>query len=491
MGKLNGMFAFALHDRRDGSLILGRDRLGIKPLFYAVEPDCVLFASEIKALLVMLSRTPAINESALLQYFENDFNSGTDTIFEGIHRVPAGSCLKIDSELRIRTQAYWQLTTVSPQTLTQSDAEAEFSALMKQVLLEHVRSDVPFGLFLSGGVDSAIICALLAQQRAPLRTYSVGYSNTAARNELDAADRIARTFGTDHNVLMLDPASLFRRLPHVIYATDELMQDNATLPTSFLAERAGSDLKVVFTGEGGDEVFAGYGRYRKHPLQRFLANLASPGSGGFRTRGLWPRRRSARIFGRELRAVDGARRRPFIEAWQRAPSDWSALQKGQYVDIETALQDNLLVKVDRALMSFALEGRVPYLDHRVVEFGLGLPDALKVNGRTGKYFLRQWATRLLPAEHLFATKRGFHVPIDSFFTQETLLKLEQALPANQGIATWLNPEAVRELVREHAAGKHATNQLWSLVQFAIWYQLFVAHPEYSPSPDENPLDLIA
>src|SRR5262249_11104335 len=192
---------------------------------------------------------------------------------------------------------------------------------------------VPYGLFLSSGVDSGSLLALIAELSGrTVQTFSAGYADVRASDELGQAAAIARRFGAKHTEVVLDREAVFRRLPYTVWSTDDLLHDYASLPTSFLAERAAGELKVVLTGEGGDEVFAGYGRYRRHPLQRLLQNLVAPGSGGFRTRGYWRDRWVRQTFGRELRAAFRNRRAPFITAWQRAPRSWSALSRGQYVD---------------------------------------------------------------------------------------------------------------------------------------------------------------
>ncbi len=485
---LNGMFAFALHDRSTGSLILGRDRLGIKPLFYTVQPDFVAFASEIKGLLALLPQTPSVSPAALYQYLENKFISGEETIFQGIRRVPPGCCLSVSADLATQMHRYWSAAEVVPQKIKQEEAEERFEMLMAHVMEEHMRSDVPFGLFLSGGVDSATLCALLhAHGAGPIRTYSVGYKDTAKRNELGDAARIAGIFGTQHEELLLDTEDLFRRIPLMIHAADELMLDDAALPTSLLAERAARDLKVVFTGEGGDEVFAGYGRYRRTWMQRFLANLIAPGSGGFRTRKSWSSGEEKDLFSDPLHAVAGAGRAPFIASWRKTPKGWSHLQRAQFTDMETELVDDFLVKADRALMSFGLEGRVPFLDHRIVEFGLSLPDSLKIQGRVGKLFLRRWALKDLPRDHLFQTKRGFHVPVAGFFTPPVLQRLAIVLPQSRAIREYFNPTGVSWLVQQVLVGGEGIGKLWRLMHFAIWHRMFVEEPILRPAPGEDPL----
>jgi asparagine synthase (glutamine-hydrolysing) len=272
---------------------------------------------------------------------------------------------------------------------------------------EHMRADVPFGLFLSGGVDSSLLCAMLTQMHdRPIESFSVGYSVNRERNELDDAQRIAQRFGTRHHALEITPDEVLARIPHAIWSTDELMRDFAVLPTSLLAEKAGQSLKVIFTGEGGDEAFAGYARYRKRPFQRWLSNLMRPGTGGFRARNRWPADLRQRCYSPQLQAASNGFRRVQVEAWRDAPPAWSDLQRIQSYDLIAALPDKLLVKVDRSLMAWGVEARVPYLDHRIVEFGLGLPDALKVQGRMGKVFLRQWGQRHIPGAVPDAVEEG-------------------------------------------------------------------------------------
>jgi asparagine synthase (glutamine-hydrolysing) len=318
-----------------------------------------------------------------------------------------------------------------------------------------------------------------------VRTFTIGYSDDGADNELPGAAAIARRFGAEHTEIVLDRDAVFRRLPHTVWATDDLLQDYACLPTSFLAEYAGRELKVILTGEGGDEVFAGYGRYRRTPLQRWLQNLVAPGSGGFRTRGEWDRRWTERAFGTELKAAAAARREPFITAWRATPGVWSDVARCQYADFRTWLPDDLLVKADRVLMAFGVEARVPFLDHRVVEFGLGLADGLKVGGRQGKVFLKRWAEGRIPREHLWRPKRGFYVPVRRWLKGDILDGLAARLPAHPVIRRWFQPDAVAELVREQQRGRNAARLVWGLMQLAIWHEIFIAGRV--PGRDEDPL----
>jgi len=490
LASLNGMFAFALYDAQSGELVLARDRLGIKPLYYAELPDRLLFASELKALLAVWPGEAELDPRALVQYLQNRFNSGDTGLVRGIHRLRPGTALVVDAGLRLREHRYWSPLDVRPREVDFEQAVGEFESLFRQVMLEHLRSDVPYGLFLSSGVDSGSLLAMVSEMSGrPVRTFSVGYEGTSAGDELSHATTLAHRFGATHTEIVLDRDAVFRRLPYTVWSTDDLLHDYASLPTSFLAEHAARELKVVLTGEGGDEAFAGYGRYRRNALQRWAKNLIAPGSGGFRTRGYWLDRWAQQAFGPELRGASGARRDPFIAAWQAAPQDWSHVSRSQYVDLVTYLADDLLVKVDRVLMGFGLEGRVPFLDQRVVEFGLALPDALKVGGRDGKLVLRRWAERRLPREHVWRRKRGFTVPIRQWFRGEVLDQLAIRLPRSRVIQQWFRPEGVTALVREQLAGGNASRAIWGMMQLAIWHRIFVEG--HTPGRDEDPLDWIA
>lgn len=485
---LAGMYAFALFDRSQASLYLARDRLGIKPLYYCVHNNQFLFASEIKAILAMLERSPDIDPSALHQYLQNQFSTGRRTPFQGIYRVLPGELLKIPRTLAIEPHQYWDANRIAPRSFTFDEAAKEFDDLFDTVMTQHMRADVPFGLFLSGGTDSGVLAwALTHHYDHPLRTFSVGFQDVSMQDELNDAQLIAKRFGTQHTELKLTSEQIFNRLVHTVWAADDLMRDFASLPTALLAQTAAAELKVVFSGEGGDEIFAGYRRYRSSFEQR-LKNLLFPGSGGFRVRGQWHPGLARKVFGDRLKQQGSAMRAPFIEAWARCPADWSNIQCRQYTDLTTALPDNLLVKADRMLMAFGLEGRVPFLDHRLVAFGLSLPDELKIQNRQGKVFLKRWAERYLPPDHLWQKKRGFHVPVGEWLHGEFLQQLGHTLLRNEAIKEWFQPSGIRHLLhRQHHRGD-VSRELMAILQFAIWHRLFIEQPGTAPPIDIAPLE---
>jgi len=488
---LHGMFAFALYDRKRTRLILARDRLGIKPLFMVRQPDGVAFASELKALLPLLDHKPDINPLGLAQYLQNQFTTGATTILEGVERILPGEAVSVQKGEEISRWRYWSAAGISPRLISFEEALEEFDRLMETVMIEHMRSDVPFGLFLSGGVDSAILLALLSKYKEePVRTFSVGFPGTSLTDELPLARAMARRFNSRHTEITPTREEIFRALPLTVWAADDLMRDYANLPTSILSAAAGKELKVVFSGEGGDEVFGGYGRYRTSPLELKVKSLFAPGSGGFRTRGTVRGKWRKILIKEEFRPFLDLARHPFVEAWSRTPARFSSLQRMQYTDLVTALPDNLLVKADRMMMAWGLEGRVPFLDHRVVQFGLSLPDHLKIRSGEGKVFLKRWAARFLPEDHLQRPKKGFHVPVGEWLSPSFLDKLAQVLPDHPAVAPWFEQAGLRELIRRCPESSVNSRMLWSILQFAIWHRLVLENDGERPAASEDPFDLI-
>ncbi len=488
--EIYGMFAFALYDSRKKRLILGRDRLGIKPLFYLHQKGkYFIFASEIKAILMNPNLSLTINEKALSEFFCNQFSTGRDTIFSQIKKVMPGEMVVIDENLELSSRKYWSLTSVNQRELSFHEAKEEFDSLFPTVLKQHLRSDVPYGIFLSGGVDSATILAMVKKyQPHPISSFSIGYRQVLMKDESQEAAYIATLFNTNHYPIFTDPDQLQKRMVYSFWCIDDLMRDYASVPTSILSEKASRELKVVLTGEGGDEIFAGYGRYRGR-FKRLIKSFLYPG-GGFRQHSTIPLRFLKKIFTPQLARYIQFHQSPFIEKWEEANPSWSTLTKYQYIDITTALPDNLLVKVDRITMGFSLEARVPFLDHRIVEFGISLPDELKTRGREGKYFLKEWASHYIPRGHLYRKKTGFGVPVGEIFSKEVIKEVHRQLKKNKGIREWFLPKGI-DYVFTIRDKKNQARIIWSLVQFAIWHNMFIEKKGKTPHFQENILEWIA
>lgn len=487
--RVEGMFALALYDQRHRRLLLARDRLGIKPLYVTRTGKGLIFGSEVKALFHLTGGVPPVDSSGLIQYLYNNFCTGKHTICEGVERVLPGEAMLVDENLKIHRWRYWPLENVSVEPWDYEEASSQFDDLMSDIIAKHLRSDVPIGLYLSGGIDSSVLLALLREHsRYTPSTFSIGFTSDSVQSETSFARAAAERFGSQHFEFTVDSGDLLNRIVHSVWCADDLMGDYANLPVSLLSERASRHVKVVFSGEGGDEVFAGYARYRKSRAQRFLRNLLKPGSGGFRVKPFFPKDLSDRIFGPALRAAANRWREPFIEAWKASPPSWSDLQRMQYVDIKTWLPDDLLVKADRMMMAWGVEGRVPFLDHRLVEFGLKLPDSLKVSINSGKLFLRRWAERHFPVEHLQGKKRGFTVPVKDWFTEDFLLVLSKALPDNEVVRQWFEPDGIRWLLEQQKRTGRYHQHLFRILQLVIWHRIFVeyggAMPPLSVHPGE-------
>jgi asparagine synthase (glutamine-hydrolysing) len=482
LDRLHGMFAFALYDANRRELFLARDRFGIKPLFLLESAEGLVFASEMKALLAHLEGRPSVHASALLEYFENQYVSGRETIIQGITRLLPGEAA-IVREGRIASRWTWYRVPAHLQSSEREEVLLErFDALMQDVMREHMRSDVPFGLFLSGGVDSSLLAALLQNLGVTqLRTFSVGFAG-AGDGELPAARAIAQRFNTRHTELIVTPPDLLGRLPYAMWSADDLLNDTACLPTSMLAERAGSELKVVFSGEGGDEVFAGYARYRASAWKRWVRRLRRPRLGGMRAAGQ-AEGYERQLFGEALRGLGDRWQEPQAQAWASFSAAGSDLRRMQAADLVTWLPDDLLVKCDRMLMGFALEGRVPYLDHRIVELGLALSDRAKISGKLGKLFLRRWGERYIPDGHLWARKKGFTVPVAQCLVPQVVAKLEAALPRHPAVREWLRPDGVRHLLARLPGDAGAVRMTWSVLQFCVWHDIFVDGSATKPAAD--------
>ncbi len=467
--RLTGMFAFALWDRRQRRLLLARDRLGIKPLYYQVLGDRLAFASELKALLVL--GTPPVDRGALCDFFTYKHIPAPKTAFSGIRKLPAGHTL-VWQDGRIRVERYWAVEPTS--TISDPDeAQARLTELLARVVPEHQMADVPVGVFLSGGIDSATLVSFLDRPR----TFTLGF-DVAHRDEAPAARRVAEHFGTEHREERVSPAAMTTALDAMVDLFDEPFGDSAAWSNHEVARLARRYVTVAISGEGGDELFLGYQRHGKMlrpaggPLQRAAAALAPTLS----LTGRSLQRRTARGFERyailsglftpqqtqvlvhpDLLA-DGEPD-PFwaFRPWWRPELD--PRKAMQHLDLHTTLVDGILTKVDRTSMAHALEARPPLLDHRVVEFALSLaPDLLRSpDGRVGKLTLRRLMAPRLPAGHLDRPKSGFNLPIRRWL---------KADPSR--LRTALQRLADARIVRRPRTVGLGSEQIWSLLVLDRW-----------------------
>jgi asparagine synthase (glutamine-hydrolysing) len=516
--RLGGMFAFAIWDSARRELLLARDRLGIKPLYYVLDGDGSLyFASEIKALIEARAVAPEINYSALPDYLANHAPSGEETLFRAVKRLLPGHTLTW-RDGRIEIRKYWDLSFAQNGHPALSDRGAieQWTELFRGAVRSHLMSDVPLGVFLSGGVDSSAIAAVMSDMvREPIKTFSVGFAEREA-NELEYARMVARAFKTDHHEVIVSPEDFFAVMPRLIWHEDEPLAHLASVPLYFVSELAARHVKVVLTGEGSDELMAGYYRYWKTVYNLSLGaryHRWTPEALRRATRygidrlpiGSSLRRRLSRTFlslapdvenlylenfavfsrDRQLRlltpeAKDRAGAPSHMDPYATArrylaQSDaTTTLNRLLYADTRTYLHE-LLMKQDQMSMAASLESRVPFLDHTLVEFTARLPERMKLRGLTTKYVLRRSMKGVLPGLILTRPKMGFPAPVGAWFRGKYRSVIDDyALSArtrNRGV---FNPDFVRYLVAEHQSGARDHSQrLWSLVNFEMWARQFI------------------
>jgi asparagine synthase (glutamine-hydrolysing) len=493
--RLDGMFALALWDAARERLVLARDRLGKKPLLWTRLPDGTLaFASELKALLRLSEVQRDVDLEAIDAYLALQYVPGERTALHGIHKLPPGHVLIAEGEAE-RIEPYWALEPAEPST---RDAEwlERVQTAVRDAVHKRLAADVPLGALLSGGIDSSIVVALMAEASAqPVRTFTVGFADERY-DERAYAREVAERYGTMHEELQIDE-DVAATLPRLAAAYDEPLGDEAAFPTFLIAEQARRHVTVALSGDGGDEAFAGYERYIAHSLAgRIPAPAARVGSAVLRTFSGARREPRSPLF-RAARLLDVAGERPrdryarlmevfplhlrrslWAEPARARPTQLEPVRDGlaglQLLDVATYLPGDLLLKADIATMAHSLELRSPFLDHEVVALGLALPDPLKVHGREGKVALRRAFASLLPADVATRGKSGFGVPLGRWFRSDLREAAHDLLATDRG---WFRQGTVRKLLDEHESGRadHG-HRLWCLLMLELWLREHVEAP---------------
>jgi asparagine synthase (glutamine-hydrolysing) len=446
--RLRGMYAIAIHDRAFSTLTLARDPFGIKPLYFCHLAEGIAFASEPAALLAAGHPRRLVRQKlhALLGL---QFCPGTGTIFEGIERLAPGETLTLrDGALKSRRLLGFPDVPAPP--ANEAAALAGFEAVMMDSVDLHQRADVPFGMFLSGGIDSAVILAMMARLNGtPVRAFTAGFDHPGVADEREAAAAAARAAGAVHERLEITREMVFAHLPEIAAAMDDPAADYAIIPSWFLARAARREVKVILSGEGGDEFFAGYGRYRGAARRLFPK----------------PMRRHGMFEGLDvLRAP--------LTGWRDdlpAPrAGLSRLKAAQAQDIAGWLPDDLLLKLDRCLMAHGVEGRTPFIDPKVAAFAFSLPDRLLVRHGQGKYLPRLWLSKNFPAAQPFARKQGFDVPVGAWIAAESK-RLAPLLARQPIIQELVRPDALPGLL-DAAGNKREGFAAWALLFTALWHR---------------------
>ena len=458
-GALRGMYAIAIHDRVRREVTLTRDPFGIKPLYTATVAGGLAFASEPGALLAAGLVRRELRPGARDELLQMQFTTGADTIFAGIQRVLPGETLRVAEGHVLDRSRVAALPAGGPETITEDAALARLDAALERSVDLHQRSDVPYGMFLSGGVDSAVVLAMMARLNArPVLAFTAGF-DTGTADERAQAAVVARALGARHETVAVTQAMVWRHLPEIVAAMDDPAADYAIIPSWFLARRAREEVKVVLSGEGGDEIFGGYGRYRSamRPWWR--------GGRPMRARGTFDRLDV-------LRARPSSWRDGQVAAEAAAASPGrSRLMLAQATDVADWLPHDLLLKLDRCLMAHAVEGRTPFLDRGVAEAGFRLPDGLKVRDGRGKYLLRRWLAEHVPEAAPFAPKQGFTVPVGVWIAAQGA-RLGRLVAAQAGVAEIAEPERVVALFHA-AAGRREGFAAWTLLFYALWHRAHI------------------
>ncbi len=512
---LRGMFAIALWDRQERSLFLARDRFGVKPLYYAhLDDGTLLFASEIKAILATGMLRPALNAAMLPDMLANYAPSGEETLYAGIRRLPAGHTLTW-RDGRVQVAQYWDLHFAEGSLDGRDEASLvdEYRERFREAVRMRLMADVPLGMFLSGGIDSAAITAVMSQLvDEPIKTFSVAFAEREA-NELSYARLVSQRYGTDHHEVVVSPSQFFEALPRLLWHEDEPIAHPSSLALHFVSRLAAERVKVVLTGEGSDETLAGYNRYRVTLYNATLGaryEAMTPGAMRRAVRrgiGALPGRTTLRrklersflylpadldtlyfdnfaVFGRDRQqeVLSPAMREQLagVDPYAAhhaalARTDARALlNRLLYADTKTYLHE-LLMKQDQMSMAASIESRVPFLDHPLVEFAAALPLHLKLRGVTTKYILRRAMRDALPPEILSRKKMGFPVPVGAWFAGDWQHLLREFVLSPRAAARGLlDMNAVSRLADAHLRGAQKHDQrLWMLLNLEIWQRLFL------------------
>jgi asparagine synthase (glutamine-hydrolysing) len=512
--RFNGMFAIGIWDEKRNRLVLARDRLGKKPLYYSFINKTFLFASELKAIVLYPVFPRKIDPLSLMKYLFFEFIPCPHTIFKEAKKIPAASYLIWDKK-GIEVRQYWSPfdTPKGEKNLSEAEAELRMMELLKESVKRRLVSDVPLGVFLSGGIDSSAITAL-AQREVPgkIRTFSIGFEDPSF-DESKYASLASKHIGTEHHEQIMVPTDLLNIIPELPDILDEPMADASILPTYLLSKFTRGHVTVALGGDGGDELFAGYPTYLAHkfakpygrffgffhPFSNFLASLLPVSddniSFDFKVKkflsgigypdgvrnsvwlGSFAFPDLEKIISPEVRNLsDPHRLVEEISSYEREirTSDLTTLL--QYLDLKLYLQESILVKVDRASMACSLEVRAPFLDHELVEYVMGLPSHLKLKGLTSKYILKKGMKNYLPGEVIERKKKGFGVPIAKW-VKGLLKELFRDLLSPDRIKRegFLNPESVTTLLQDHLLNKKDNRkQLWTLLVWELWVNRY--HP---------------
>lgn len=512
INKLNGFFAFAFFDKKENKLLIARDRLGIKPLLVYQDADKFLFASEMKSMLTYTVKRE-INKEALNYYLQLNYTPAPLTMIEGVYKLLPGELMEVSAGGKSIKSAYYQIPKpVSDQAtvdLSYDQAKTKLISLLETSVADRMVSDVPLGAFLSGGIDSSVITALASRQNDQLKTFSIGYKDDKFFDETHYAKAVAEKFNTDHTVFSLSRNELLEHVDDAVAYLDDPFADSSALPVFILSKKTREHVTVSLSGDGADEIFSGYNKHaawQKAASGGMLNSLVKMGGPLFQ---LMPKSRSGKLgnlfrqllrFSKMLK-LSPAERYWFLATFQQHEAvtqlltadynQWNSQIKDEYLsnldeksfnhflltDSKLVLPNDMLTKVDLMSMANHLEVRVPFLDHRVVEFANSLPAAYKIDGGIRKRVLQEAFREILPDELYNRPKKGFEVPLLSWFNNELKYTLEKEvfnrdLLESQGIFQWDTIAAMQKKLTSFDPGDvHA--KIWAVFVFQRWYEKYI------------------
>lgn len=504
--RFNGMFAFAIWDKKRNELFLARDRLGIKPLYYYIKDDVFVFASEIKAILKYLKDRTEINTIAVDAYMSFGYVPGEETMFRGIKRLLPGYYIIRKSNGSIYNRRYWNFYFENSKDKGIVYYQEELKRLLNNSIDLRLRSDVPLGIFLSGGLDSSAVVALLAPRvNERLKTFSVAYDFGSEFNETNYAKIVARQFSTEHHEFFVSPAEFRTFIPEYIWHMDEPVTESAAISLYYISKMAKDSVTVVLSGEGSDELFAGYDfyyynkvieQYRKivgpkaafilgkyisllpiNKVRKYLLMSQLPIEMRYKGISTYEENLKTLIYSNDFnRQVKGCQSNSkyFDELFQHTSTN-NALSKMLYFDTKTWLVDDLLIKADRMTMAASLELRVPFLDHRLVEFAASVPSGYKLRHRTNKYILKKLMKGVLPDKIIYRKKMGFPTPLKKMFQNELYdYAADILLSPRSRQRGYFKLDTVEKILETHKKGSQDNHRLiWQLLVLEEWHRRFI------------------
>ncbi len=511
LSRFNGIFAFAIWDSQHKRLFIARDHLGVKPLYYTLPGDQFLFGSEIKALLVHRECPREVDIQALSELFTLRYVPSPRTLFLGIHKLPPGHMMVV-SRYGVDVRRYWKWTPRIREVSDELTLIETYQDLIEDAVRLQMRSDVPVGLFLSSGIDSGALLALMNRHASgPVHTFTIGFEDGERSNETDDARTIARKFGADHTEMIVTPKDYINYYQRYLWDLEEPVGNETAAAFHFVSWIASQKVKVVLTGQGADEPWAGYPRYvgarlsgmysripsmitsnivrplvtclaKDERLRRGVASLAERDmlTRLVKVYSFYSDQMKSRLFQpwiREIISVDGCEARKSLERLHDDVAEFDPVTQMTYIDTRANLPDDLLMVGDKTSMAHSLEARVPFLDYRIIEFAESLPPQFKLRNLKGKYLHKKAIEKWLPLEIVYRKKKGFANPINQWLrTQMSEFVGECLLSGDSAVGRYFDRDYIRRLVKDHENGvQNHLRHIYLLISFELWHRQFIAH----------------